>query len=178
VVLRGHLAAIDRRALYAPPSQLSRLAVRGSAVYWKPSNIPIPEAHVVALMAGLVLHLFAPLWVFSVSWADHALGWPLVMAGLLVAAWAVWAVEGMDVRLPTHIIYPGPYASSRNPMYVGWTLISVGLALAANSPWPILFRLSALIYTHVFAVRREERDLERRFGDEQLRYRDNLRRYL
>jgi protein-S-isoprenylcysteine O-methyltransferase Ste14 len=147
-------------------------------MHWKPSNIPIPEAHVLALMAGLILHLLAPLRLFSVWWLGHALGWPLAVAGLLVATWAVWAVGGMDMRLPTRIISTGPYAFSRNAMYVGWTLIIAGLTLVANSLWSILFLPAVFLYTHFFLVLPEERKLEERFGEEYRRYRARVRRYL
>jgi protein-S-isoprenylcysteine O-methyltransferase Ste14 len=147
-------------------------------MHWKWSNIPIPEAHVVALMAGMVLHLFAPLRLFSTSWIGHAVGWPLIVAGLLTVGWAVWAIEDMDIGLPTKIISTGPYAFSRNPMYVAWTLISLGLSLAANTLWPIVSLPGALIYTHVFVIIREERALERSFADEYRRYRAKVSRYL
>lgn len=147
-------------------------------MHWRWRNIPIPEAPVVALIAGVVLHLLAPLTLFSVLWPGHVLGWPMVVAGLLVAGWAVWAIEDMDIMSPTEIVSTGPYAFSRNLMYVAWTLISLGLSLAANTLWPILFLRGALIYPHLCVVLREERDLEQRFGDAYRRYRARVSRYL
>jgi protein-S-isoprenylcysteine O-methyltransferase Ste14 len=126
----------------------------------------------------MVLHLVAPLRLFSTSWICHALGWPLIVAGLLTFVWAVWAIEDIDIGLPTKIISTGPHAFRRNPMYVAWTLISLGLSLAANTLWPVVSLPGALIYTHVFVVLREERALERRFGDEYRRYRAKVSRYL
>jgi hypothetical protein len=41
-------------------------------MHWKWSNVPIPEAYVVALMAGMVPHLLAPLRMFSMSGLGHA----------------------------------------------------------------------------------------------------------
>jgi protein-S-isoprenylcysteine O-methyltransferase Ste14 len=89
-----------------------------------------------------------------VSWPGHVLGWPLVVAGLLAAGWAVWAIGDMDIGSATKIVSAGPHAFSRNPMYVASTLISLGLSLAANSLWPILFLPGALVYTHLFLVLR------------------------
>jgi protein-S-isoprenylcysteine O-methyltransferase Ste14 len=102
----------------------------------------------------------------------------VIVTGLLVAGWAVWTIGDMDIGLPTKVVYAGPYAFSRNPMYVAWTLISLGLSLAANTVWPILFLPGALVYTHLFVVLGEERDLEQRFGDEYRRYQARVRRYL
>jgi protein-S-isoprenylcysteine O-methyltransferase Ste14 len=69
-------------------------------------------------------------------------------------------IEDMVIGLPTKIVSGGPYAFSRNPMCVAWTWINLGIALAASTPWTILFLLGAVNYTHVFLVPREERDLE------------------
>jgi protein-S-isoprenylcysteine O-methyltransferase Ste14 len=87
----------------------------------------------VALVAGTVLHVFAPLRLFSVSWPGHALRWPLLAAGLLGAGWAVWAIEDTDIASPTKLISRGSYALSRHPIYVAWTLICLVISLAANA---------------------------------------------
>ena len=52
---------------------------------WKWSNVPIPEGHVAFLPAGIILNLFVPLKLFSLSWPGHLFGWPLLAAGILVA---------------------------------------------------------------------------------------------
>ena len=144
---------------------------------WKWSNVPIPEAHLIGLVAGIALHLFIPLRFFPEPWVGHALGWPLVVAGVLAAAWAVRTVADMNVAAPTRIVSKGPYALSRNPMYVGWTLVNLGVGLVVNSVWPVAFLPGVLIYTHFFAILREERFLEREFGDEYRQYRARVRRW-
>jgi protein-S-isoprenylcysteine O-methyltransferase Ste14 len=138
-----------------PGSRPTRFAARKPAMRWRWSNVPIPEAHLVALVAGVALHLFAPLRLVSVSWLGHVLGWPLIVTGLLVAGWAVWKIGDTDIGLPTKVTFAGPYAFSRNPMCVARTLMSLGLSLAANTVWPILFLLGALVYTHLVVALRE-----------------------
>lgn len=147
-----------------------------SSLRWR--NIPIPEGHLIPLLAGLALHVFYPRPLFKPPWLKHVLGWPLVLLGALLAAWAVLAVRDMDVNKPSRIIVSGPYRFSRNPMYVAWTLIYSGIGALVNSWWPFIFLPVTLIFTHYFVVRREEQQLEQAFGDEYRQYCDRVRRYL
>ena len=131
----------------------------------------------VGVVAGIALHLFVPLRLMPMAWIGHAVGWPLAVAGVLFAAWAVRVVEDMNIEAPTRIISTGPYALSRNPMYVAWTLVNLGVALIGNMAWPVIFLPAVLIYTHFFAILREERFLDQEFGDEYRQYRARVRRY-
>ena len=76
------------------------------------------------------------------------------------------------------LILRGPYRYTRNPMYVGMTLVEVGLGLAANNLWIALFALPALVIVHVIAVRPEERYLAEKFGASYKEYLAQVRRYL
>jgi len=92
--------------------------------------------------------------------------------------WAVSEVRQIYVEEPTKLITTGPYALSRNPMYVAWTKLQLGVSFVVNTAWPVVFLIGAILYTHFFVVPREERDLERRFENEYRRYRKDVRRYL
>ena len=142
------------------------------------SNIPIPEGHVALLVVGVSLHLWRPLRFVQAAWLKHVLGWPLLLIGILLATWAVAAVKDRDIQKPTEIISAGPYAFSQNPMYLAWTIIYVATAVLVNTWWLIMFLPVLLSFTHYFVVRREERQLERQFGEPYRQYRDQVRRYL
>ena len=62
-------------------------------------------------------------------------------------------------------------------MYVAWTLGYVGVTLIASTAWPLLLLPLVLVVTHV-VVLREERSVERRFGDAYRSYKTSVRRYL
>jgi len=78
---------------------------------------------------------------------------------------------------PSTLISSGPYAISRNPMYVGWTLLYLGGALIRRNAWMVasLSVVAGVIHREVL---REEHTLERAFGEEYVRYRKLVRRYL
>jgi protein-S-isoprenylcysteine O-methyltransferase Ste14 len=140
-------------------------------------NVPIPEAHLVGLGAGILLQVVTP---WSRPWptqAGQGCGWPLILAGLWLGAWAVRAAAAVDLERPDQLVDRGPYAFSRNPMYLAWTLGYVGIALVAGTAWPLLLLPAVLAVTHV-EVLGEERSLERRFGAAYRSYRASVRRYL
>jgi protein-S-isoprenylcysteine O-methyltransferase Ste14 len=107
----------------------------------------------------------------------RAVGWPLIGIGLLLIGWAVRTIEDPDGHHPTGLATTGPYAFTRNPMYVGWTALYLGLASVLNTAW-LFVMFPGVIATCHRVVRREERALEHEFGDEYRAYRREVRRYL
>jgi protein-S-isoprenylcysteine O-methyltransferase Ste14 len=141
------------------------------------SNIPIPEGHVITLIVGIALHVWKPLDISQTTWLIHLFGGPLLLIGILLALWASATFKEMDFSKPTAIITTGPYAFSRNPMYVAWTVIDLAVAMLVNTWWLILLLPVVLLFTHFFIVRKEERQLEEKFGEAYRQYRMRVRRY-
>jgi protein-S-isoprenylcysteine O-methyltransferase Ste14 len=76
------------------------------------------------------------------------------------------------------LILRGPYRFTRNPMYLGLTLVEAGLGIAVNNLWISFFALPALMTVHVIAVLPEERYLSEKFGDSYRGYLSRVRRYI
>jgi protein-S-isoprenylcysteine O-methyltransferase Ste14 len=62
-------------------------------------------------------------------------------------------------------------------MYVGGSIAALGLALMLASGWMVLLLLLALFVLHYGVVKREERYLEKKFGEAYLRYKATVPRY-
>ena len=75
-------------------------------------------------------------------------------------------------------IRTGPYAFSRNPIYLAFTLFQLGLAAWVNSLGLLVTLLPALALMMLVVVPREERYLEARFPAEYLPYKRAVRRWL
>ncbi|MFI7059411.1 methyltransferase family protein [Kribbella sp. NPDC050124] len=103
-------------------------------------------------------------------------GWAALAAGSLVIAGSVRAAT-TDLAKPEALVTKGPYAISRNPMYVGWILLQLGVGLITRSGWVVATMplVGAAIHREVVG---EERGLTTKFGDEYREYRANVRRYL
>jgi len=103
-------------------------------------------------------------------------GWPLVAGGTYLVVRSVQATRQVRLAHPDRLVTTGPYAISRNPMYVGWALLHVGAGVAGGSGWSLAAfpAVTALVHQQVL---REERDLGERFGYHFKRYRDAVPRY-
>lgn len=112
----------------------------------------------------------------------------LVGAGLL-AAFGVWngtalwmMARARTALLPggstRAILDRGPFAVSRNPLYVGLIALDVGLALLWPSAWALLFVPIGVAALTWGAILPEERYLSAKFGPEYDNYRRRVRRWL
>ena len=149
----------------------------GKTSAWRWGNVPLPETHLVGLGAGIILQVIASWKLSWPAWIGHACGWPLILAGLWLATWGMRAAGDVDLERPDQLVHSGPYAFSRNPMYIASTLVYVGIAFVANAAWPLLLLPVVLLVTHI-VVFREECSLERRFGAAYRSYKTSVHRYL
>ena len=148
-----------------------------SSPTWRWNNIPLPEPHVVGILTSGVLYFTRP-WSLSGSKRLYrSVGWTLVGAGVAISASAVQAASDVDLERPSTLVSSGPYAISRNPMYVGWTLLYIGAALIRRNGWMIASLPAVVGFIHR-NVLGEEQSLEAAFGEDYARYRKLVRRYL
>ena len=76
------------------------------------------------------------------------------------------------------IVIAGPYRFTRNPMYVGLTLLHAGLALALDTPVALILLPVVLVIIQTQVIAREERYLVAKFGAPYDEYRRRVRRWL
>ena len=152
-------------------------ATTGSRPRWR--NVPLPEAHLVALGAGALLSLIAPRRLPLGRRAAAVAGWPLVVGAVALGSWAVASAgrEGATVDRTDRLVRTGAFSVSRNPMYLAWSLGLLGLAVLTRSVWLLVGAAAASLGVHR-EVLREEVALERAFGDEYRAYRMSTRRYV
>jgi protein-S-isoprenylcysteine O-methyltransferase Ste14 len=91
----------------------------------------------------------------------------------------VRAGEQPDPAAPTHkIIKEGPFARTRNPIYLSFALFDLGVALLLNNLWIILALAVLMVYVDRGIVQREERYLDQKFGQDYLNYKGSVRRWI
>jgi protein-S-isoprenylcysteine O-methyltransferase Ste14 len=140
-----------------------------------------PLLYAVALAAMLALRWLWPLPIFS-----GAAFWPGLALVALAVGLLIWGRQtlvtggtNVDPSLPsTAVVTSGPYRFSRNPLYMGLAVVYLGLTLALDTWWGIILLALVLIVMHRGVIQREERYLERKFGDGYRQYRAAVRRYL
>ena len=77
-----------------------------------------------------------------------------------------------------HIATGGPFRYTRNPGYLSMAMIYAGIATIANALWALLLLPVALLAIRRGVIEREEDYLERKFGEEYLRYKARVRRWI
>lgn len=83
---------------------------------------------------------------------------------------------GMKV-MPHHLVTGGPYAWTRNPMYLGHAIFLVGLALTLRSELAALIALASAVFFHV-RVKKDEKRLREHFGEPYAEYCGRVRRWV
>lgn len=135
-----------------------------------------------ALIAGIAAHFVFPVILFSNAALIAAPGVAIFAAGVFILVWAVktFKKSGVDLRFKPvgKIIEKGPFSWSRNPMYISFTLIYLGISFVLNSAWPIVFLVPVIVIIYYGVVFREEKYLAQKFGAEYERYRGRVRRWL
>jgi protein-S-isoprenylcysteine O-methyltransferase Ste14 len=142
---------------------------------------PPPIIYALALLVGFGLEAVLPSPELPGA-MRIPLGALLLAAALPLAAAFFKAFRRagtpVDVRKETtSLVTSGPYRLSRNPGYLSLSLLYAGIAILA-APWALLVLVAALVIVDRGVIRREERYLERRFGEEYLRYKASTRRWL
>jgi protein-S-isoprenylcysteine O-methyltransferase Ste14 len=105
---------------------------------------------------GILVVLLARPSLFSLL-----LGLPLALAGEAARLWASGHIEKTRC-----LATGGPYAHSRNPLYVGSLLIALGVALACASAWVVLAVALYFLAFYPAVMREEAAFLARKFPEE------------
>ncbi|KFE72465.1 putative protein-S-isoprenylcysteine methyltransferase [Hyalangium minutum] len=100
---------------------------------------------------------------------------------LLVMSMRQFTRADIDMRpwMPTAgIMDKGLYSWTRNPMYLSFAIIYLGIALLIPSEWAVLTLIPALLVIRYYVIAKEERYLEATFGEPYVRYKARVRRWL
>jgi len=138
-----------------------------------------PAIHVVAIALGFLLQWAVPLRISGMRI-------PRLILLAIALALIVWTAILMSqagttpnpTRPTTALVIRGPFHFTRNPMYLAWELIVVGVGLAANAPWVMVMAVPAALLTRRLVIDKEERYLETRFGAVYLDYKARVRRWV
>ncbi len=141
-----------------------------------------PFVYLGSIILGLVVHVSWPVRLLPPS-ASLPIGIVIVFVAVALFVWAVRTLRSAGTPVPgnrptTTIVRAGPYGFSRNPIYVAFTLLQLGLAAWVNSVGLLLTLVPALAIMALVVIPREERYLEARFPSEYRAYKRKVRRWL
>jgi protein-S-isoprenylcysteine O-methyltransferase Ste14 len=139
------------------------------------------------IFAAFLIAGFALTKLWTTAWRlPHWLRWSAAGIALVALLLAIWGRRtmtraGTAVRPTsptTAIVTDGPFRYSRNPLYVSMTMFYIGIALASQLFGALFLLVPFVAVLHWGVIRREERYLERKFGDVYGAYRARTRRWL
>ena len=144
---------------------------------------PPPLIFAAALIAGLLDNRARRIPLPLPRAFSRTLGPVLVVKGSSLCVWGSLEMRragtNVDPYAPaTVIVEGGPYRFTRNPIYLGFTAIYVGVSAWANALPPLLLLPGVLHVMRRGVIEREERYLEGKFGQQYLAYKSRVRRWL
>jgi protein-S-isoprenylcysteine O-methyltransferase Ste14 len=143
---------------------------------------PPPLIYLAGLALGFGLDAVLPSASLP-DWVAWPLGGLMILAGGFLAASFVGAFRRAGTAVnpaqpATALVTSGPYRLSRNPGYLGMALVCAGIAILSGALWILATLVPTVIVIDRGVIRREERYLSRKFGDEYLRYMRRTRRWV
>jgi protein-S-isoprenylcysteine O-methyltransferase Ste14 len=147
-------------------------------------NKPIlpPTYMFLAMLLIVLLHFIVPLAdIVKMPW--NLLGLLPLGLGLAVTAVADRAFKqrGMTVhpfKEPTQLVTNGAFRFSRNPMYLGFVLVLLGMTILRRSLSPLAIVAGFATWMDIGFIRVEEKILAATFGDDWVRYKQRVRKWI
>lgn len=142
---------------------------------------PSPLLTLAAFLTGVGIEWIWPSRLLPWTWT-LLIGTVLLGIGGVLFGGALWTMRQRG-KHPSHsdeppeLITDGPFRYSRNPIYVGHSLMHIGGSFLIDSVWPLVMLVPVLLYLRR-VIKREEARLVTLFGDEYDRYCQNVRRWL
>ncbi|MDP3958305.1 MAG: methyltransferase [bacterium] len=140
-----------------------------------------PVIYLVVFLVSFGLHLLYPIKIAE-SKILLPVGVFLLAAAPLLILWSQRALSRFRKREAAgegeRSFALGPYRFTRNPTYVGLSLLTLGFALVMNSLLVLLGVLVSFHIVHLGIVKREERLLAKKYGEDYERYRSKVRPWL
>ena len=150
------------------------------------SRVPWPPLlYLLAIALGVVLTVAWPLpWIGKpLSDLLFAIGGVMAAGAVLLFAFSLRSLMRarttvMPTRPADHLVTSGPFAVSRNPIYLADTMLVIAIGLIAGSVWfPILAIIAAMVTTRL-AILPEESSLAAHFGKKYRDYAGKVRRWI
>lgn len=144
---------------------------------------PPPLLYIGAFAVGGAVHAVSPQPIITSDSAIRLFGALLLVSSSIFARWAFVTMQQLGTsasprRQSVALSTSGPFAFSRNPIYLAMTGLYIGAAALFNSWWPMLSLIPLLLLMHWGVVLREERYLLTQFGDAYASYKTTVRRWL
>jgi protein-S-isoprenylcysteine O-methyltransferase Ste14 len=120
---------------------------------------------------------------FAVPNVLRNIGFVSVVTGFLLGVAAFLEFRKARTTIDPHgsvssVITSGIYRFTRNPIYLGFLLMVIGLPLNSGSYWGVVVAPLFVVSMNRLVIKHEEAYLEKKFGDVYIGYKSRVRRWL
>ena len=151
----------------------------------RPARFPWPPViYLSAIVIAAMLGIFYPLPWIGPPLSDllFAIGWLLIAGFVFIDLQAMRTLHRAGTAiLPTRgadtLVTSGPFSFSRNPIYLGNSMLTAGIGLVAGNAWFFAALIVACFLTQKLAIEPEEKHLGLRFGKKYRDYQKRVRRW-
>ena len=134
------------------------------------------------LIGGALVNFFLPLFIWPSAW--------IRIVGIIPLVAGVWLFSSARTTFQRHqtalmpwtpsarLVQDGPYRFSRNPIYLAFFSLYLGVAFVFDSGYILIMLVVVFVLFDRMQVPREERYLQEKFGDEFRQYKEKVRRWV
>ncbi len=145
-------------------------------------HFPPPFIYVALFLLGLLLDQLVPVNPLPRTFS-RLVAAVLLLPGFGLVFWSLWLffrarTSPLPMRPTTALVFSGPYRWTRNPMYLGMLLLYLGAALLFDVFWALVLTPAVVMLVGRLVIRREERYLDAKFGEDYRLYQTQVRRWI
>ena len=141
-----------------------------------------PTYFFILLFLSVGLHFIFP--IEKVIFPPYTyLGLILIVFGAILNIWTDFLLKKKKTTVkpyknPTYMTTSGPFAISRNPQYLGFAAILLGIAINHGTLITFISPIMFVILMELMFIPFEEKNLERTFGKKYIKYKKKVRRWI
>ncbi|WP_126455807.1 methyltransferase family protein [Sulfuriflexus mobilis] len=145
-------------------------------------KLPPPVVFILFILIAYGIHYyFLAVEISSMSFLFY-IGSFFVTLGLTTLLVATVSFKRAQTNIKpwkptTKIISTGIFSYSRNPIYLAFCIVTIGIGLIVNNLWITLSFIPSISVIYFTAIKKEESYLEKKFGQDYLAYKEKVRRW-
>lgn len=141
-----------------------------------------PTFFFIFMLLSILFHFIFP--IVKIVYPPYTyLGFILILFGGVINIWADLLLKKNRTTVkpyekPTSLVTSGPYRISRNPQYLGFTAILLGVVINHGTLSMFIFPVLFVVVIEIMFIPKEEENLKKVFGEKYQNYTETVRRWI